>query len=144
MGTHGSKNFSEKHGADAKPDIAVRDEILKHAKNREIACAVAFRIARDLGVSPDIVGRNTDLLNFRLVKCQLGLFGYAPESKIVKPKDSADPEIEKAVSDAVTDGRLPCRSAWEIASRFNVPKMRVSGVCEAMNIKIKPCQLGAF
>ncbi len=38
-----------------------------------------------------------------------------------------------------------CRAnAWEIARRFDVSKMRVSSVCEQLNIKIKPCQLGAF
>lgn len=144
MGTIGNTKFSEKHGAGAAPNIEVRDEILKHAKENALPCALAFRISRDLRLSPDIIGKNVDLLDFRLIKCQLGLFGYAPKSKIVKPKNDSPPDLKKAVSDAAVDGRLPCKSAWEIASRFKVPKMAVSGVCEAMNIKIKPCQLGAF
>ena len=39
---------------------------------------------------------------------------------------------------------LTCHQAWSIASRFKVPKMTVSAACEALEIKIKPCQLGAF
>ncbi len=138
------QKFSEKHGPDAKPDIAIRDEILKHAKNNELPCPVAFQIAKEIGVSAGEVGKNVDLLDFRLVKCQMGLFGHQPETKLVKPRHDASQELKDAISGALADGRLPCKSAWEIAVRFSVPKMAVSGACEAMNIKIKPCQLGAF
>ncbi|MDM8526290.1 hypothetical protein QUF80_23170 [Desulfococcaceae bacterium HSG8] len=143
MGLHEGKTFSEKHGADAKPDIATRDEILKYAKNNELPCALAFQIAEDLEISASLVGKNIDLLNFKLIKCQLGLFGY-PKKKIVKARPDADEELKAAIRDALSDNRLPCKKAWEFASRFKIPRTAVSGACEAMNIKIKPCQLGAF
>ena len=44
----------------------------------------------------------------------------------------------------LAEKKLSCRAAWDIAHRFKVPKMAVSAACEALNIKIKPCQLGAF
>ncbi len=138
------KRFSEKHSADAELDSAVKDEILRLAKNDEIPCAVAFKISENLQVPPAEVGKTADILNFRLVKCQLGLFGYKPEKKIVKPQNNADQEVKEAVSNALTDGRLQCKSAWELASQFKIPRMKISGVCEALGIKIKKCQLGAF
>ena len=138
------KQFSEKHGPDAKPDGSISDLILKQEQNGELPCAVAFEIAKDLGISPGEVGKNIDLLNLRLVKCQLGLFGYQPKKKIVKPLPTKVPDLKDAIQEALVEGKLPCAKAWSIASRLKVPKMKISGVCEAMGIKIKSCQLGAF
>ncbi len=139
-----SKSFAEKHGSAAKPDDMIKDEIGNRVENDELPCAVAFRIAKDLNVSPGEVGRTADLLNVRLMKCQMGLFGYKPVSKIIKPNRNEDRALKDAIRDALANNRLPCKSAWEIASRFDVPKMTVSGVCEDMKIKMRPCQLGAF
>jgi hypothetical protein len=44
----------------------------------------------------------------------------------------------------LVDGRLPCAEAWRIADERNLKKMDVSSAVEALEIKIKPCQLGAF
>jgi hypothetical protein len=139
-----SKKFVEKHGPDAQPDRVIKSEILKRTHKNEIPCAVAFEIAKDLRVSPDAVGMTADLMNYRLVKCQLGLFGYHPQKKIVTPQHTVTEDLKNAISEALVQERLSCKSAWDIASRFNVRKMNVSGACEAMGIKIKYCQLGAF
>ena len=144
MGSGDGKQFSEKYGPDAKPDRSIRDLILKRAQSGELPCAVAFEIAKDLEVSPGEIGKNVDLLNFRLVKCQLGLFGYQPKKKIVKPLPTMAPDLKDTIQEELVEGRLPCAKAWSIASRLKVPKMKVSRACEAMGIKIKPCQLGAF
>jgi len=136
--------FSEKHGSRAQIDPAVQEKIEKKARNGEVACAAAFQIAEALGISPADVGKNVDLLELKLSKCQLGLFGYKPDKKAVKPEKPANRQLEEAVRAALVDGKLACRDAWRIAGRFNVPKMTVSGACEALGIKIKPCQLGAF
>jgi len=85
-----------------------------------------------------------DLLDLRLSKCQLGLFGYQPAKKVVKARAPENREIEGAIRDALDDGKLACRDAWDIAGRIKVPKMAVSGACESLGLKIKPCQLGAF
>jgi hypothetical protein len=90
------------------------------------------------------VGKTADLLGCRLTKCQLGLFGYSPEKKIVGPKHPEEPAVTQAIEDEAKNGRISCRQAWGIAKRFGVRKMTVSSACEAINIKIKPCQLGAF
>ena len=107
-------------------------------------CAVAFDIAKELGVSPAAVGRSADLMNYRLIKCQLGLFGYSPNKKIVRAAETVDEVLEKTLQQSQENNCLACRSAWEIADRLQLRKMAVSNACEALGIKIKPCQLGAF
>lgn len=136
--------FSAKHGPDATPDHFIEEEILKQGKNKEIPCAVAFEIAGTLQVSPDAVGMTADLMNFKLIKCQLGLFGYQPQKKIAKHPDRITEDLKNAIADQLVQGRLSCRSAWDIASGLKIGKMKVSGACEAMDVKIKDCQIGAF
>jgi hypothetical protein len=136
--------FSEKHGTDTQIDPAMKQKIEEKTKNNEIPCAVVFQIAKELKATPADVGKGIDLLDIRLVKCQLGLFGYSPEKKTVKPKSPQSRDLEESIRAALVEKKLSCRAAWEIAHRFNAPKMVVSAACEALNIKIKPCQLGAF
>jgi len=144
MKRQNGKKFAEKHESNAPVNEKIKDTIMHRAKNNDLSCAVAFKIAAELNVSPAEVGKTADLMEISLVKCQLGLFGYTPEKKIVKPKAAANPDLATAIQDARVEGRLPCESAWEIARRFDVSKMTVSSVCEQLNIKVKPCQLGAF
>lgn len=139
-----SKKLADKHGPDAKPDSLIKYEILKHSLNSELSCASAFLIANELNVSPDKVGMTADLINCRLVKCQIGLFGYKPDKKIVRPVKTANQNLKNTITDNLVEGKLECKIAWDIASRFKVNKMTVSSICEDMNIKINKCQLGAF
>ncbi len=118
--------------------------LLEQAKNKELPCAVAFDIADKMLISPAEIGAWADRLKIRLVKCQLGLFGYQPEKKIIKPLDEVGAELGAEITKALIGGRLPCASAWKIAEKQKIGKMEVSAACEKMGIKIKPCQLGAF
>ena len=136
--------FSEKHGSNAKTDPAIKEKIEINAKNGQVTCAAAFQIAEELEVSPAEIGKTVDLLEMKLIKCQLGLFGYESGQKEVKPKSPESPQMEEAIQTALVDNKLACRDAWDIAHRFKVPKMDISAACEALDIKLKPCQLGAF
>ncbi|MDL1967342.1 MAG: hypothetical protein LWW97_02030 [Deltaproteobacteria bacterium] len=138
------KKMADKHRPDEKPDSLIKYEILKHSLNNELSCASAFLIAKELNVSPDKVGMITNSINCRLVKCQMGLFGYRPDKKIVKPVKTANQNLKNTIIDNLVEGKLECKIAWDIASRFKVNKMTASGICEDMNIKINECQLGAF
>lgn len=143
--SEGNKSgFSGKHRSGQKPDPAIEIKLRDRCPSGELPCAVAFDIAKVLGVSPAAVGRTADLINCRLVKCQLGLFGYTPEKKIVRAAESVDETLTKALRESLTNDRLPCATAWEIAGRLQLRKMAVSSACETLGIKIKPCQLGAF
>ncbi|HAO22658.1 MAG TPA: hypothetical protein DCQ37_20680 [Desulfobacteraceae bacterium] len=137
------KKFSDKHGKDTVLNECIRDEILKAAQDNRLSCVIAFQIAEKLGVLPSELGKTLDLMDFRLNQCQMGLFGYSPDKKIVKAEEPA-PEIREAILSASEDGRISCNTAWDIAARFNIPKITVSNACEGMKIRIKPCQLGAF
>ncbi len=137
-------NYSDKHGPEETPDPAVAEAVKKAAEAGQIACARVFEIASEQGVSPAEAGKTVDLLNIRLAKCQLGLFGYSPERSIVKPAAQVSPELESAIRSRLSDDRLPCDAAWQIAEDLSLKKMDVSCAAEALRIKIKPCQLGAF
>ena len=138
------EKFAEKHESNARINEEIKNQIIRRAQTNELSCAVAHKIAADLNVSPAEVGKTADLLEMMLVKCQLGLFGYTPEKKIVRPEAAENPDLTSAIQDARVGGNLSCENAWEIARRFDVSKMKVSSVCEQLKIKIKPCQLGAF
>ncbi|MCU0560481.1 MAG: hypothetical protein MUD16_09855 [Desulfobacterales bacterium] len=128
----------------AELEPVVRDALLKRSQDGLLPCAVVFDIAKELKRPPADIGRAMDRLDLRIVKCQLGLFGYTPEKKIVRAAESIPADTQAAIRAGLENERLPCRKAWEIARELKVPKMAVSAVCEALKIKIKPCQLGAF
>lgn len=144
MKRQNGQKFADKHKADAPIDARIKTALAQQTKDNQVPCAVAFEIAEALQVSPSEVGKTADLMEMELVKCQLGLFGYKPDKKIVKPKAPEDPDLEKTIRDSLIDGKLPCRKAWEIAGSYDLSKMTISAICEHLEIKIKPCQLGAF
>ncbi len=128
----------------AKLNETIAAKIKEKISENRISCAEAHSIAAALHVAPDDVGTAIDLLEVRIIKCQLGLFGHGKEKKIPALPDTIDPGIGRAITSALVNGLLACSAAWDIAKRFNVPKATVSAVCEKMKIKISPCQLGAF
>ena len=77
------QKFADKHGSDTRLSERIKDQIDRQTKNNALPCALAFKIADELNVSAAEVGKTADLLEILLVKCQLGLFGYSPEKKIV-------------------------------------------------------------
>jgi len=143
--THSDKGkYAQKHDQQTKVEDSLKQEVLQAAKENNIACAAAEEIAGRKAVALGEVGVALDLLNINIIECQLGLFGYSPQKKIVQPAKEITADLKQAINDALSDGRLPCAAAWAIAKQFNLPRMKVSAACEALKIKIKPCQLGAF
>lgn len=136
--------YAAKHAPGASPDERIAAAVCKKAGEGELACAAAEKIGAGLGVELAEVGRTADLLEIRIGRCQLGLFGYGKERKAVRPADSIDPALAEAIRGCLAGGKLPCAAAWKIAAEQNIPRMRVTEACEALDIRIKPCQLGAF
>ena len=130
----------KRRGAELNKVIAER--IKEKISNNRISCAEAHSIAAELNVAPADVGTAVDLLEIRIIRCQLGLFGHGNEKNIPLLSDKINPEIETAIQASLVDGRLACSAAWEISKRFNISKPMVSAACEVMKIKISPCQLG--
>jgi hypothetical protein len=52
--------------------------------------------------------------------------------------------LETAIRTAMDGDRITCQAAWEVAKQMSLTKLEVSSACEAMEIKISKCQLGAF
>jgi len=137
-------DYSAKHPPNTVLDSTVARAVQQAASEGTVTCAAAHDIAGELGVSPSEIGRTIDLLQLRIVECQMGLFGYQPRKKVVEPANSVAPDLRDAINRAATDGRIACLAVWEIAREFGLPKMDVTAACEAMRIKIRQCQLGAF
>jgi hypothetical protein len=125
-------------------DDRVAGAIREQAREGTLRCAAAFRIARELDVTPLGVGQTADALEVRLSHCQLGLFGYGEPNRIVEPVEEISSELERAVREGMVEGRLPCAAAWEIAARFDIPKLHVANAAEKLEVRIGPCQLDAF
>ncbi|OPY11117.1 MAG: hypothetical protein A4E70_00181 [Syntrophus sp. PtaU1.Bin005] len=125
-------------------DPALEEGIRKSAEGGELSCAAAMQISAQFGETHGNLGQRLDAMKIRLVKCQLGLYGYKPEKKIVQPAAEVSAELEEEIRNAMKGNSLPCIEAWAIAKRRRIPKMAVSSACETLKIKISPCQLGAF
>lgn len=137
-------HYSNKHpeGRETNPEIV--KEIEKKVNNGNLTCSAASIIAGNAGVSPGEIGFTLDMMEVRIIRCQMGIFGYEPEKKVVKSMDTVSGELESAIRDKLIEGKLSCTLAWEIAKNLKIPKMDVSSACEKLGIKINSCQLGAF
>lgn len=137
-------HYAKKHPAEQKVKPEITAAVKQRASDGALSCVAAHKIAVDLGVPPAEIGVGIDLLELRIVKCQLGLYGYRPEKKVVKPAETVSEALEGAIRESLVEGRLSCKAAWDIAKRFGIAKMEVSSACDAMKIKMFSCQLGAF
>ncbi len=90
------------------------------------------------------MGKTADLLEYRIVECQMGLFGYSPEKRIVRAPEHIDQPLREQLERYAADGRINCATCWKIAADLGLEKMAVSSACEGLGIKVKNCQLGAF
>jgi len=136
------------HYAAKHPGAALNPHLAAKLKEKIIAgritCGAAHATARDLKVSPGEVGVAIDLLEARIVQCQLGLFGEGgPQTGAGTSGDATD-SLEPAIRAALVQGRLPCAAAWKIAESFHIAKNKVKDACDRLNIKINSCQLGSF
>lgn len=136
--------YRTKHAPGTMPDPTIAAALKESLVNNAISCAELAELAGRLRKPMAQLGTVLDLLEGRIVECQLGLFGYHPQKKIIKPAAQYDPAIEAAIRNRMIEGRLPCAAAWEIAAAFALPRINVASICEQEGIKIKPCQLGAF
>ncbi|MBW2340693.1 MAG: hypothetical protein JRF50_10190 [Deltaproteobacteria bacterium] len=137
-------HYSAKHATDTKLDPKIAEAIRLKAVDGRITCAAAHKIAGKLVISPADVGVAIDLLEMRIEKCQLGLFGYGAQKNAVKPAQGVSPELQEAIKASLVNNRISCLSCWEIAERFGIARIDVSAACEALQIRISSCQLGAF
>jgi hypothetical protein len=137
-------HYAKKHPPDRKANPLIAEAVRKRAKEGKLSCAVAFEIVRELDVSPEEVGFTLDCLELKIIKCQMGIFGYDHEKPMFRHLDSVSEELKDAVTHALEGGRLTCRAAWDIAKRLDIGKMTVAAACEKLKVRISSCQLGGF
>lgn len=136
-------HYAEKHqGIDLDKNIA--SMLKKKSDNGTISCAAIHAAAGLLGVSPIEAGIQADLMELRLVKCSLGLFGYGPGIKKIN-KDIEIPEpLNNELENNAENQRITCIKCWEIGKKLKIKRIDISSACEKKGFKIKQCQLGAF
>ena len=81
-------HFGAKHPG-GKIDAAIADEINRKENEGRITCAAAHEIARKQSCATNLVGKNIDLLEKRINKCQMGLFGYGDKKGVSHSKGHA-------------------------------------------------------
>jgi hypothetical protein len=140
-----------KYAAKHPPGTARSEQIAKAVREKspggELACAMAEKITKELKVAMAQVGKTADLLEIKVKECQLGLFGWGDKpghGKDIRAADSVSVEIKSAIEKAAVNGRVACAALWAIADQLSVKRKAVSAACEALGLKIRPCQLGAF
>lgn len=138
------KDLGAKHDASIPLDADLAQALRNEQEDDGVSCENAHRLARRQHKAPHESGRTLDLMNQRITRCQLGLFGYTPHKRIVRPAAVVDPTLSGEIQAALENGRLRCKTAWEIAERLQVKRLTVAEACEALKIKVSDCQLGAF
>lgn len=137
--------YAAKHPPDTQLDPALAHVVQQAAGDKgEITCAAAFVVAAQSGVLPSQVGETVDLLELRITKCQLGLFGYEPGKKLIKPAEVVADDLRAALLSLAGNGEISCAACWETADRLGVSRLAVASACDRLGLKITPCQLGAF
>jgi hypothetical protein len=118
----------------------VRDSLTKDY----LPCAIAFKIAEDMGVPVVAVGQVADKIGHRITGCQIGCF------KVEKTiRDNVKPEDidEKVLAEVIAlDGRgeLTCAAVFDLAGRFRMKPLVVADAANLKQLKIRNCQLGCF
>jgi hypothetical protein len=137
--------YRTKHAPGSRPDPDLERHLRSKAKEGHLPCSSAFAAVEKTGATPAEIGRAADLLELKITKCQLGLFGYGKGKRnIVEPAQQVSEGLAKALREAVVDGRLSCLKAWDIARQFGLSKMEITAACERLSVPLGPCQLGTF
>ncbi|MBW2653989.1 MAG: hypothetical protein JRC91_03380 [Deltaproteobacteria bacterium] len=143
MGHQDKGHFAAKH-EDKQINKTIAEKIRALSDNNCLSCASAHRAGKALNISPSEIGVQTDLLEYRIAECQLGLFGYSDGEKRINPNIVISSDLNEQLDKISKDGRISCLECWNIAKKLKIKKLDVGSACEKKNIRIKPCQLGAF
>ena len=137
-------HYAAKHPPGTRLDPDMEAALKSKISDGRITCAAAHKIAQELNVSPAQVGQGLDLLEARISRCQLGLYGYSPNKSIVQPAAKVAPELRTAIESALVNRKITCAACWQIADQAGLARLKLAEACETLQIKIFTCQLGAF
>ena len=136
-------HFAAKH-SDIQINETTAKKIRALAQDICLSCSSAHRAGKSLAVSPLEIGVQTDLLEYQISECQLGLFGYGDGEKRIDVDIEISADLNGQLDKTNKDSRISCLECWEIAKNLKIKRLDVASACEKKNIRIRPCQLGAF
>lgn len=139
--------YARKHSPGTKPNPQIAEAIREKSPGAELACALGEKISKELKVGISEVGVTADLLEMKIKRCQLGLFGWGKKPNHGKDIHVTDPisaEMKTALEEVAENGAVTCAAVWLIADRLGADRKAVSSACETLRLKIRNCQLGAF
>ena len=138
-------HYAAKHSDEVEINRSAAESIKQRSSNDKLTCVEAHAISSELGIAPSEVGKTLDLMEIRIIECQLGFFGYeGADRSIVKPAEKVPDQLKDRILKEVEDNRVSCLSLWTVADEMNISKMNVSAACETLKLKVCCCQLGAF
>ena len=138
-------HYAKKH-QNIEIDNDIEEKLNKNSENGKISCPLVHSIAKSLSTTPEKIGIQADLLELRILHCQIGLFGWEQESsgKLLDKSIEISDALQQELKTTVKDNRITCSGCWDIAKTLKIKKLEVSSACEKKGIKIKKCQIGAF
>ena len=139
--------YALKHPPGKRPNEQIAKAIREKSPGGELACGMGEKISKELKVDISEVGITADLLEMKIKKCQLGLFGWGKKpnhGKDIHAADSIPVEMKSALEEVAENGAVTCAALWAIADRLGVERKAVSAACDTLGLKIRACQLGAF
>ncbi len=135
--------FSHQSEPSKPVDPGLEAAIRQRSTTGRMPCARAFAIAEALSIPPARVGRALDAMACKIVQCQLGLFGHKNAGPL--PSAEALPDgLQTALEKEAPDGQIACERAWALARGLGVDRLSLGRACDALDIHIHTCQLGAF
>ncbi|MGK5093965.1 hypothetical protein WDW89_18375 [Deltaproteobacteria bacterium TL4] len=139
--------YALKHPPRTKPNEQIAKAIREKSPGSELACGMGEKISKELKVSISELGITADLLEMKIHKCQLGLFGWGKKpnhGKDIQAAETVSAEMKSALEKVAENGAVTCAGLWEIADRLGTERKVVSAACDNLGLKIRACQLGAF
>ena len=125
-------------------NLILDKEIQASLLNGRLPCAVAFKMAGKLDVTPGIVGDKANELKIRIINCQLGCFDLEKATHPGLDKMEIAAALAEELRASMIDQQLPCATAFEVAGKLKVSRQEVGDAATKLKIRLINCQLGCF
>ena len=125
-------------------DRRLLEEITASLAEGRLPCPVAFSVAEKLNTISIAVGIKADEMGIKISHCQLGCFGIEKATHEELADMQVMPVIVEAVQKSLVNGKITCKTAYDVAKKLKVSRRIVGDTASKLNIKVSDCQLGCF
>ncbi len=137
-------HYAAKHSTNLNLNPQITNEINNNTVDGKISCKALHSIAEKFRKWPIEMGKAADLMELKIWKCQLGLFGHGEKNKNNNPIENISQDLIYAIKKSTEECQISCVECWRVAKNTGHHKPHVANACEKLKIKISRCQLGAF